>query len=153
MEQARTNICNFMSTPPASPSPESAAVQATFEDAKAKYKASLTPEQVARLEAIEVAGAILAESEVPFALLASVESNSATMRFLYTSCLTYSKDIPARGTESGRAKQSLLPVALRHLSIGLRGGIAVYDKAGVPSLMFQDGVPIDPLAKPKITPS
>lgn len=98
-----------------------------------------TPEQKARVEAIELAVGCLGEGKVPFILLASPDSPSEQMKVIQGNRLSYATDLPTITKETALSRQAILWAALKTLSIGMRGALAVIDVDGNPIAVFDSG--------------
>ena len=109
----------------------------------AQYKESLSEAGKKRLESIELAIGVLNEAKTPFMLISTADETNPGMKFAYSHRFTYSEDVQRAAQEMAITKEHLLPIALRHLSVGLKGGIAVFNITGTPMFIFQDGMVLD----------
>ena len=99
----------------------------------------MTPEQQARVEAITLAAGVLNEGGVSYMLFASPDAPATQMKIIESHRLSYSKDLGSIEKETILSRQSLLWSALKVLSIGLRGLLAIADEEGNPICAFNNG--------------
>lgn len=99
----------------------------------------MSPEQLARIEAITLAVGCLNEGKVSYTLFASPDSPAESMKVIESHRLSYASDLDTITKETPLARQSVLWAALKTLSIGLKGTLAVLGQDGTPLVIFDSG--------------
>lgn len=117
-------------TPDTQPSPENPLPLASL---------LLSPEQKAKMEAIEQASNLLDAAKVPFMILASPDDIKEGMKFTSAHRLSYATDILDIPKEVAISRSSLIGAALTKLSQGMKGGLSCHGADGKPICLFQDG--------------
>ncbi len=122
------------------PPPDSSGIIHAIDPTAADPSATkLTDSQKARMDAIERGINEFFAAEVPFMVVASPDVPNAKMRFIHSSRLGYGRELAGMAQQMGICRSQMLSIALKSLSVGLRGGLALYDEEGSPLFVFQNG--------------
>ncbi len=115
---------------------------------KDKQRAEMSPEDLARLDAIEECSERLEAAGVPFILWGSIDPDGLTSSgprgYWQFNRLAYPKEgeekYEALVNRAPRAGWTLLPLLLKHCSMAIKGSIVVFGDDKVPRGVYQDGV-------------
>lgn len=135
--------------------------QRILNEKREKYKAEMSPSQLARLMVIEECSAKLEAAGVPFALFAA--SNDPRPEDGYCDWWQFNKmdysgedkSFTERTHRSADGVVSLTPMVLSYVTRVLRGSFVYYDSQQRPRSMFSDGqetqIPSPPEIPPDVT--
>ncbi len=107
-------------------------------------ESSLTPEQKLNMQRIERSANLLHDGEVPYLLIASPDAPGPRMKFVHTTRLGYGKDIATVAAAVGQARSQMLGIALKNLSVGLKGSLQLNDPDGKAIYVFREGAMEEP---------